>query len=87
MEINPLNVLRKRKLSFFPVHFVKAKISDLEIFTEEIVNWVDTKLSGRYAISEFPSNYEGRIRLSTYIAFEDQKELTYFMLACPFLRR
>lgn len=87
MEINPLNILRKRKLSFFPVHFVKARISNLEIIPNDVINWVDTKLSGRYAISEFPSDHNGRFRLSTYIAFEDQKELTYFMLACPFLRR
>lgn len=87
MEINPLNILRKRKLSYFPVHFVKTKISDLELIDDHITDWIDSKLTGRYAILNFPSLFEGKVCLSTYIAFEEQKELTYFMLACPFLRR
>lgn len=87
MEINPLNILKKRKLSYFPVHFVKAKIFDQGFIENSVVDWVDSKLTGRYAILNFPSLSEGKISLATYIAFEEQKELTYFMLACPFLRR
>lgn len=87
MEIKPLNVLKKRKMSYIPDHFGKIKISELEFIDSQIIDWVDSKLIGRYAISELPSILEGRLKISTYIAFEDKKELTYFMLACPFLRR
>ena len=30
---------------------------------------------------------DGNLKSTTFMAFEDQKELTYFMLACPHLRR
>jgi hypothetical protein len=30
---------------------------------------------------------EGKLKSATFVAFEDHKELTYFMLACPHLRR
>lgn len=87
MELNPLNVLKKRKLSYIPAHFKKIKIADKDFFSNPFEDWVNFNLSGRYSICEIPSNLEGRLTLSTYIAFEDQKELTYFILACPFLRR
>jgi hypothetical protein len=29
----------------------------------------------------------GKMATSTFLGFEDQKELTYFILACPYLRR
>ena len=34
----------------------------------------------------FESNDE-RFQTATFVGFEEQKELTYFMLACPHLRR
>jgi hypothetical protein len=43
-------------------------------------NWIDYKLTGRYSIVQKP-NKNG---VQTIIGFEDAKELTYFMLACPF---
>ena len=51
-------------------------------------NWVKGKLQGRYAIAKQPCiDKDGHLKTATFVAFEDQKELTYFMLACPYLRR
>ena len=30
---------------------------------------------------------DGKLKTPTYVGFEEEKELTYFMLACPNLRR
>ena len=87
-NLNPLDILGKRKLSFMPLHFAKVKISDLEFFHDDLIDWIETKLEGRFSISHEPSvDDNGKLKLSTFIGFENQKELTYFLLACPYSRR
>jgi hypothetical protein len=90
-DLNPLEVLNKRSLSHIPPHFAKLKIEDGNRFlvsTNTMESWVRTRLRGRYAIAKLPSiDKDGHLKTATFVAFEDQKELTYFMLACPHLRR
>jgi hypothetical protein len=86
-DINPLDVLNKRKLSFVPRHFVQTEIKAYERH-DEIDSWIKNNLKGRYAYTKIPKiSKEGPLKTSTIVAFEDQKEITYFMLACPYLRR
>ena len=86
-DLNPIDVLKQRKLSTMPPHFKKVKITEFEIF-EGLEDWVRTKLKGRYCIAKQPGiDKTGSLRTTVYLGFEDQKELTYFMLACPFQRR
>ncbi len=88
-DLNPLEVLNKRSVSHIPPHFAKFKIDDQGLFQHSsLENWVKAKLKGRYAISKQPTiDKDGHLKTATFVAFEDQKELTYFMLACPYLRR
>lgn len=87
-DLNPLEVLNKRSLTNIPPHFSKVKINDHELGFGNLESWVRTKLKGRYAIAKVPSiDKDGHLKTATFVAFEDQKELTYFMLACPHLRR
>ena len=86
-DLNPIDVLKQRKLKTLPPHFSKIQISDTEIF-EGIEDWVKIKLKGRYCLTRLPNLDEtGTLRSTYFIGFEDQKELTYFMLACSHLRR
>jgi hypothetical protein len=90
-DLNPLEVLNKRSLSHIPPHFAKLKVEDGNRFlvsTGTIEGWVRTRLKGRYSIARLPAiDKDGHLKTATFVAFEDQKELTYFMLACPHLRR
>jgi len=87
-EINPLDVLKKRKISFMPQHFSKLKISDTDYFDSNLENWIFNKLKGRFAISKIPMvDQDNKLKVSIVVGFENQKELTFFMLACPYLRR
>jgi hypothetical protein len=87
-EINPLNVFNERFVDSTPIHFVKTKLSGSELIETELIDWIDAKLKGRYSLSYEPEiDSQGKLRLSTFVGFEDQKELTYFILACPHLRR
>lgn len=88
IEYNPLDVLRKRLVKVMPVHFSKMKVSDVSFQTQEFETWIETKLSGRYSISSMPSiASDGKLKCQMFVGFEDPKELTYFMLACPYIRR
>ena len=88
LEINELDVVGSRVLDYIPKHFAKIKISDRDYFETDIATWIKNRLKSRYAIGTMPSiDSQGRLKVATYVAFEDQKELTYFMLACPYFRR
>jgi hypothetical protein len=87
-DLNPIDVLKQRKLKTLPPHFSQFKLVDVDFLLGEFEDWIGTKLKGRYCIVRSPNiDQDGRCKSSTFVAFEDQKELTYFMLACPHLRR
>lgn len=86
-DLNPLDVLKQRKLKTLPPHFSKIKITESEIF-EGVEEWIKTKLKGRYCLVRYPNiDNSGSLKTTAVVGFEDQKELTYFMLACTILRR
>lgn len=87
-DLNPIDVLKQRKLSTTPPHFKKAEVPESTIFDSSIDDWIRNKLKGRYYLLRQPGiDRTGRVRSATVVGFEDSKELTYFMLACPLLRR
>ncbi len=87
-DLNPLDVLNKRFLKSMPPHFAKMKLSKIDYQINEIKDWIDTKCKNRYAISKLPTiDNDGKLNVYIYVGFEDHKELTFFMLGCPFIRR
>ena len=87
-ELNPIDVLRKREVNVMPPHFQKIQITDSELFELGESKWIQKKLKGRFCIVSKPSiDKDNKLKSATFVGFEDSKELTYFMLACPYLRR
>lgn len=85
IDLNPLDVLKVRKTKNIPVHFVKTQIDN---WFSEIEDWIKINLKGRYGINKIPHiDSSNSLKVHTFVGFEDQKEMTYFMLACPHLRR
>lgn len=86
IDLNALDVLNKREIKFLPVHFRSTTVNDF--YQDKVRQWVKTKLRGRFCIAKIPRvNDNDKLGAQTVIAFEDEKELTYFMLACPYTRR
>jgi hypothetical protein len=86
-DLNPMDVLHQRKLRTVAPHFTELNITDHEIF-EGVEDWIKAKLKGRYYICKKPTlDKSGNLRSSYVVGFEDHQESTYFMLACPHLRR
>jgi len=87
-DLNPIDVLNQREMKVLPPHYSKIQISDGDLLDGKIKNWVRTRLQGRFCMLRTPSiDQNGNLKSSTFLAFEDHKELTYFVLACPYLRR
>lgn len=87
LEFNALDIVDRRKVSYLPAHFAKISLGNTYLDTA-VEDWVQTKLKGRYWMSDYPTVLSsGKLQTTLFVGFEDQKELTYFMLACPFIRR
>lgn len=88
IDLNPLDVLKKRKMNFLPAHFVTAKVPESSVWDRSLETWVQGKLKGRYCILKSPAIDEtGKLKSVSILGLEDQKEMTFFMLACPYTRR
>jgi hypothetical protein len=88
IDLNPLDVLNAREMKTLPPHFSKARISNDRDYDFRILDWIKSKLKGRYCVVTYPSvDSNNKFKTSAFVGFEEQKELTYFMLACPYLRR
>jgi hypothetical protein len=91
IELDPLSVLGIRKVDFLPLHFSTIRTRDIGIvnlFSGEIENWITNRLSGRYCIVNTPMiGKDNKLDDVTMIGFEESKEMTYFLLSCPFIRR
>jgi hypothetical protein len=88
IEINALDVLKERQVNCAFPQFSKTKLSEGEWNDNDIEVWIKNKLKGRFYVQKLPNvGTDGKLRSSTFVGFEDHKELTYFMLACPYLRR
>jgi hypothetical protein len=84
-DVNPLSVLKMRKLSFIPKHFTKIIITrDLNI--KIVDHWINYNLNSRYAIKKtFGLDSNNKLVESIEIGLEDPKEISMLTLGCPHL--
>lgn len=84
---NPLNFFKLRESPVPPPHFEYTLIPfkyNLEI---AVGKWIKTNLKGRYYIGKtIGINSDDKIDQMLKIGFEDEKEMSFFMLACPLLK-
>jgi hypothetical protein len=80
-DVNPLDILDKRRCAFRIPYFVSTTIAAGNPFLDyaELEHWILTNTRGRfYIVSRFDKTRE--------LGFEQGKELTYTLFACPVLR-
>jgi hypothetical protein len=86
IKYNHLDFLNERQLNYMPAHFATTKLP--EYCVSETTSWIKSKLGGRFFVLRIPTiSNNDKLITEFVVGFEDQKELTYFMLACPHLRR
>lgn len=89
LDYNYLDLIGERSLDWIPVHFSKTALADKEELNKDTIDsWIRSKLKGRYVLIRSPDiDSQGKLKSSLTVGFEDPSEMTYFMLACPHLRR
>ena len=86
-DINPYNVFGVRRVSFPPEHFEYSNIEYNYNIKDAIIKWVETNLKSRYYIGQSVKlDKDNAVSRGVRIGFEDSKELSYFLLACPYLK-
>ena len=86
-KINPVNIFGTRRRDFPPVHFDYVNIDISYNLREAIERWIDHNCKSKYYIGkELELDNENKIITRYRIGFENPKELSYFMLACPHLK-
>jgi len=91
LKINPLSVFGMRRVKFCPPHFESSTIALTYNMSKALESWIDDNTRGRYFIGQrLDSNiFDGtkyRVKYSTVVSFENSKDLSYFLLACPYLK-
>ena len=88
--INPYEILQARRVVSAPPHFEYIDIPLRYNLQESLDKWIQKACKKRYYIGmKLNINSKTVARTKTTditIGFEDSKELSYFMLACPHLK-
>ena len=84
---NPLDVLGLRRVQFCPPHFATVDVPRKYNIDRAICDWIEDNLSGRYFFGN-TIGFDTMKNLSQFnkVGFEQEKELSFFMLACPHLK-
>ncbi len=83
---NALNALDLRKVSFPAHHFYYTLLPTYTpSFHKMVDSWIYNNLNSRYYIGQALDLEDNVIVYVTKIGFEQEKELSFFKLACPHL--
>ena len=85
-KVNALNALELRKVNFPAQHFYYTLLSKYTpTFHKTVDAWIYSNLNSRYYIGQAVDLVDNTIVYVTKIGFEQEKELSFFKLACPHL--
>jgi hypothetical protein len=85
-KVNELNALNLRKVGFPAHHFHYTLLSKYTpTYHKTIDAWIYNNLNSRYYIGQGVDLVDNTIVYVTKIGFEQEKELSFFKLACPHL--
>jgi len=78
-KINPLNIFELRQVKSAPPHFEYVNLPMKYNLEESLVKWIKQHLKHRF--------YAGKkLTQVLTVGFEETKDMSYFMLACPHLK-
>jgi len=84
---NALNFFDIRQTKVAPPHFEYITLKQNYNLDDAIAKWIVKNLKGRFFIGKRVAlDKENAVTTLVNLGFEDPKELSYFMLACPLLK-
>jgi hypothetical protein len=85
-KINPLNVLGCREVGDPPPHFHYLNIDLKYNMVDSLKQWVYENLRNRFYLGESLQLVNNHFVIKIKIGFEEPKEASFFLLACPLLK-
>lgn len=86
-EPNPLNVFGVRQVKSAPPHFEYINIPAKYNLEQSLVKWIEKHCKHRFFLSRnIMLDNERKLMNVITIGFEENKDMSYFMLACPHLK-
>lgn len=84
---NPLNYFKMRRVEYAPPHFEYFTLPSFNPKTiKSISAWIEANLNSRYYIGQgIMLDNQNSIVYNTQIGFEQEKEMSFFLIACPFV--
>lgn len=87
LKPNPLNLFDIRRAEIPPPYFEYITADFTYNLDAAIVHWIEKNLKGRYFVGRSTGlDSDDRVNQILKIGFEEPKELSMFMLACPHLK-
>lgn len=84
---NPLNVFGVRQVKMAPSHFEYVNLPLTYNIEATIVKWINQNLKNRFYIGKNVTiNEENKLTQVLTIGFEETKDMSFFILACPHLK-
>jgi len=78
MKVNPIQCFNARRVMFLPIHFHSIDINISHSMSVD--SWILNNLKNRYYIGKAVSMIDGKSKVHLKIAFEDNRELSLFVL-------
>ena len=84
---NPLNYFKMRRVEYAPLHFKYFSLSSYNPKTvKNISEWIELNLNNRYYVGQgIMLDNKNSFVYNTQIGFEEEKEMSFFLIACPFV--
>ena len=84
---NPLNVFEVRQVKSAPPHFEYVNLPMKYNLEESLVKWIKQNLKNRfYTGKNVTLDSDNKLIQVLTVGFEETKDMSYFMLACPHLK-
>ena len=86
-RINPLNVFEARQVRSAPPHFDYVNLPMKYNLENSLVKWINNNLKHRFYIgANVHLDDDNKLSQVLTVGFEEAKDMSYFMLACPHLK-
>ena len=86
-KINSLNVFEVRQVKSAPPHFEYVNLPMKYNLEDSLIRWIKQHLKNRFYVGKNVSlGSENKLTQVLTVGFEETKDMSYFMLACPHLK-
>lgn len=85
-EPNVYDIFQIRQVEFLPKHFEAIEVQIKYNLENSLKKWILNNLKGRFYLGTGIALIDNNVSSVLKVGFENSKEMSYFVLACPLLK-